>query len=181
MKKNLFYILSTVLLVVIASTISGVFGYKIGKQEGVYEKDSAVKGIEYDLRDKLSKEALDKAQEIVDEETGTAEGSGQKAIKSFYELISEEKYEDAWELLSEDYQKTFKSLNSFKYFYRNFKSIEVKNVEFRTSSSLSEMDIATLDITYEIPNSTQKDGEKSFYINTISEGDKWLIDEISEK
>lgn len=179
MKKNLFYILSTVSLVVITSGLSGVFGYKLGKQEGVFEKEAAVKGIEYDLREKLSEEALGKAQEIVNKDIENIDG--QKTIKSFYELINEEKYEDAWDLLSDDHKKTLKSANNFKYSYKNFKTIEVKNVEFRTSSPQSEMDIATLDITYEVPNSTQKNGEKSFYINTVSENDKWLIDEISEK
>lgn len=178
-KKSLFYILSTVSLVVITSGISGVFGYKIGKQEGALEKDAAVKGIEYDLKEKLSEEALGKAQGVANKDTENIDG--QKIIKSFYELINEEKYEDAWDLFSDDYKKTLKSANNFKYSFRNFKTIEVKNVEFRTSSPQSEMDIATLDITYKTPNSTQKDGEKSFYINTVGEDDKWLIDEIEEK
>lgn len=170
----------TVALVAVSSTVSGSFGYKIGKHDGVLEKNAAVKGIEYDLRDKLSKEAIGKAQEIVDEET-LPEGSGQKNIKDFYKLLNEEKYEDAWKLLSEDYQKELKSLSNFKNSNKNIKTIEVKNIEFRTSTPLSEMDMVTLEITYKTPSSTQKDGKVIFYINSSNDKDKWLIDEISKE
>ena len=178
-KKSLIYILSTVSLVVITSGISGAFGHKIGKQEGALEKNAAVKGVEYDLREKLSEDALGKAQEVVNKDTENIDG--QKTIKSFYESINEGKYEEAWSLLSPDYQKNLKSISSFKSSYRNIKSATLKDLEFRTSSTSSEVDAVTLDMSYITQTSSQKDGEKSFYINTVGSNDKWLIDEISEK
>ena len=180
-KKNSFTYLPQYFLVLITSGLSGSFGYKYAKKESELEKEAAIKGVEYDLREKLSKEALEKAEEVVESELNSNQGESQKTIKSFYENINKGEFEKAWELLSDNAQKDFKGLSSFKYSFKNIESLEVKEIEFRTQSALSEMDAVKLDIKYITQTSTQKDGEKTVFVNTISSGENWLIDKIEEE
>lgn len=181
MRKKIFYIFTTIFLVIITSGLSGSFAYKYAKKEAELEKEAAIKGVEYDLREKLSKEALDKAEEVVENELKNNQGASQKTIREFYENINKEDFEKAWELLTEDAKDEFKNVSSFKNNYRNIESLEVKEVEFRTQSPLSKMDAVKLDVKYKTQTTTQKDGIKTVYINTVSSDENWLIDKIEEE
>lgn len=180
MKKRIFYISGIITLVTVSSGLSGLLAYKYAKKEAEFEKNAAVKGVEYDLRERLSQEAIDKAESMVEKDTSSTRTDAQRAVTDFYNSIVGKDYGKAWELLSIDGQKKFKNINTFSSEYKNIESVKIDKVEYRTSTPLSEMDLVTLDIRYKNETSSMKNGKTTIYINTINSDGKWLIDSIEK-
>jgi len=181
MKNKIFYIISTVALVVITSALSATYAYKYAKKESALDKDAAVKGIEFDMRERLSNEAISKAKEVIQNEKSSSKGLAKKSILEYFNSINGGNYEEAWGLLSKKEQKTYRSASALKNHYRNYKEIKVDTVEFRTSSPITETNAVKLSIVYKYPVKGSKNGSLYLYIKSINIDDSWLIDDISEE
>lgn len=179
MKNKIFYISSTVLLVIITSSLSASYSYKYAKNEAMFEKEAAVKGVEFDMREQLSEEALEQAEDLIEEEISTTQSPAQTQALTFLKYLKDENYEDAWVMLSENAQKSYRRASGLKNVVKNAKSFEVVGAEFRTSSALSELTAVVLDITYKYENSTYQNGEVTCYVRSINESTGWIIDDVS--
>lgn len=179
-KKAIFFI---IIIILVFSSISGYGGFFYGtiktKKKAELEKEAAIKGAIYDAKETLSKEAIEKAQEVLN-----VNGEGEKKeeidlIKQFYSLINEKKYDEAWELISSDYKKVLFSVNGIKKDFINLKSIDIKEIEFRSDGETTSLYSVILEKT--LINGTKE--EENFFVRILSDTlrDKILIDGIDLK
>jgi len=179
-KSKIYLLLSLFILVISISALGGYFYGKISAQKRAeLDKEAAVKGALYDAQERISKEALGKAQEVLDNDKNKENTDAAKVVKEFYSLINERKFDEAWNLFSSDLKSKYFSSSKLKTEFANIDEVKVKELEFRTSGETSYLYSVTT--TKENKNGTIK--EESFFIrvhlDTLKE--KWLIDQIDLK
>lgn len=149
MKLKHYLIFSIVLIIFSSGTAAGgyFYGTLTAKKKAELDKEAAVKGAIYDAQEKLNKEAIEKAKEVVGEVNDKNSFEASKAVKEFFSKVEGSDLEGAYALLSTDYKKTLYSKEGIKKIFAYAKNLKMTESEFRSSGDTSALFSVTLEST----------------------------------